>query len=102
MISINSLNIYQQIHIGILTTEYITVQAAAEVTGYNIQYLRRLLRSGTLEGVKIGQMWLTELDALDQDSGIHHRLFIAAISMKYLPVVVFILATIAVGNRIRD
>ena len=37
------------------------MQAAAEVTGYNIQYLRRLLRSGVLEGIKIGQMWLIEI-----------------------------------------
>ena len=27
-----------------------TVHAAAEVTGYNIQYLRRMLRSGALRG----------------------------------------------------
>ena len=42
-----------------------TVQAAAAGTGYNIQYLQRMLRSGTLEGVKIGQMWLIELEALE-------------------------------------
>lgn len=41
------------------------MQAAAEVTGYNIQYLRRILRSGTLEGCKIGQMCLIEVDALE-------------------------------------
>jgi len=43
----------------------ISVKAAAYHSGYNIQYLRRLLRSGTLEGVKIGQMWLIEKDALE-------------------------------------
>jgi hypothetical protein len=32
------------------------IQAAAELTGYNIQYLRRLLRYGKLEGIKIGQI----------------------------------------------
>jgi len=37
------------------------VQAAAEATGYNIQYLRRLLRSGKLEGIKIGQMLLIDI-----------------------------------------
>ena len=41
------------------------MQAAAEATGYNIQYLRRMLRSGALKGVKIGQMWLIEMDALE-------------------------------------
>ena len=44
---------------------HISVQAAAEVTGYNIQYLRRILRSGALKGCKIGQMWLIEIDALE-------------------------------------
>ena len=50
---------------GILIEKYVTVQAAAEVTGYNIQYLRRLMRSGTLEGIKIGQIWLIEMEFLE-------------------------------------
>ncbi len=37
---------------------HLTVQIAAEETGYNPQYLRRLLRIGKLEGSKIGQIWL--------------------------------------------
>jgi excisionase family DNA binding protein len=65
MISFNSPGISQQSNTGILITQHITVQAAAEVTGYNLQYLRRLLRSGELEGVKIGQIWLIEMDALE-------------------------------------
>ena len=65
MISFNSPNTSQQFHTGILVNRHITVQAAAEVTGYNIQYLRRMLRSGALKGIKIGQMWLIEMDALE-------------------------------------
>jgi excisionase family DNA binding protein len=65
MISFNSPNISLQFHTGILINRHITVQAAAEVSGYNIQYLRRILRSGTLKGCKIGQMWLIEADALE-------------------------------------
>jgi len=65
MISFNTPNISQQFHTGILVNRHITVQAAAEVTGYNIQYLRRILRSGALKGCKIGQMWLIEMDALE-------------------------------------
>ena len=42
----------------------ITVKNAAFHSGYNIQFLRRMLRSGMLSGVKIGQMWLIELDSL--------------------------------------
>ena len=44
---------------------FITVKDAAFHSGYNIQYLRRMLRSGALSGVKIGQMWLIEMDALE-------------------------------------
>jgi excisionase family DNA binding protein len=44
--------------------EYVTVQAAAEETGYNVQYLRRLLRAGKLTGIKIGQVWLISLASL--------------------------------------
>jgi len=50
---------------GILINGHLTVQAAADATGYNIQYLRRLLRSGTLEGIKIGQIWLIEMQSLE-------------------------------------
>jgi len=65
MFSFNSPNNSQQVHNGILVNRHITVQAAADATGYNSQYLRRILRSGTLKGHKIGQMWLIEMDALE-------------------------------------
>ena len=65
MISLNTPNISQKSHTGIFVNQHLTVQAAADVTGYNIQYLRRLLRSGTLEGVKIGQMWLIDMESLE-------------------------------------
>ena len=65
MISFKTPNSSQQFHTGILVNRHITVQAAVETTGYNIQYLRRILRSGGLRGVKIGQRWLIEMDALE-------------------------------------
>ena len=65
MISFNTPSIPQQTAKGIFINQYITVQAAANATGYNIQYLRRMLRSGALEGGKIGQMWLIEMEALE-------------------------------------
>ena len=65
MVSFNSPYISQQSHTGILINRYVTVQAAADLTGYNIQYLRRLLRSGKLEGIKIGQIWLIEIQSLE-------------------------------------
>ncbi len=48
---------------GIIIEKYISVQSAAEVTSYNILYLRRLLRSGKLEGIKIGQILLIEMNS---------------------------------------
>jgi excisionase family DNA binding protein len=43
---------------------HITVQEAAEITGYNVQYLRRLLRAEKLEAIKVGQIWLIDLACL--------------------------------------
>jgi len=44
---------------------HISVQVAAAYSGYSTQYLRRLLRTDRLEGIKIGQMWLVDKGALD-------------------------------------
>ena len=64
MISFNSQNFSQESHLGILNNRHVPVQVAAELTGYNIQYLRRLLRAGKLEAIKIGQIWLVNLASL--------------------------------------
>lgn len=53
-----------QVQTGVLTENLITVEAASRETGYNLQYLRRLLRTGKLHGVKVGQIWLIELASL--------------------------------------
>ena len=44
---------------------HISVQAAASYSGYSTQYLRRLLRNGKVDGIKIGQLWLVDKGALD-------------------------------------
>lgn len=44
---------------------HISIQVAAVYSGYSSQYLRRLLRTGKLEGTKIGQLWLVHKGALD-------------------------------------
>jgi len=46
----------------IVVNNHISVQAAANLSGYNLQYLRRLLRTGKLSGLKIGQIWLIDKD----------------------------------------
>ncbi len=42
------------------TSEYLTVRSAADISGYNQQYLRRLLRKGVFRTRKIGQIWLID------------------------------------------
>jgi excisionase family DNA binding protein len=49
---------------NLIVEKYTTVQTAAEVADYNVQYLRRLLRAGKLAGIKIGQVWLISLASL--------------------------------------
>ena len=44
---------------------HISVQVAAKYSGYSLQYLRRLLRNSKIEGIKIGQLWLVDMGALD-------------------------------------
>ena len=41
---------------------YLTVKSAADNSGYNQQYLRRLLRMGMFRTKKIGQIWLINQD----------------------------------------
>jgi excisionase family DNA binding protein len=46
--------------IPIIFNNCISVKIAAFHSGYNLQYLRRLLRDGSLSGVKLGQTWLID------------------------------------------
>jgi len=43
----------------------ISVQAAASYSGYSTQYLRRLLCTSKLAGIKIGKLWLVDKGDLD-------------------------------------
>jgi excisionase family DNA binding protein len=38
--------------------DYVTVHEAAEQMGFHEISVRRLLRSGSLQGLKVGMMWL--------------------------------------------
>jgi excisionase family DNA binding protein len=44
------------------SNDYITVRTAAQISGYNQQYLRRLLRDNIFRCKRIGQLWLIERD----------------------------------------
>jgi hypothetical protein len=49
----------------VVLEKHISVKAAAKISGYSIQYLRRLLKIDRLEGIKIGQVWLIEMASFD-------------------------------------
>ena len=44
--------------------EYVSVDEAAEVTGYAPAYIRRLLRQQKIKAEKKGTMWWVDLDSL--------------------------------------
>ena len=56
---------FNQIDSPQVLNNHISVQVAASYSGYSLQYLRRLLRTGKLEGTKIGQVWLVEKGTFD-------------------------------------
>jgi excisionase family DNA binding protein len=49
----------------IVFNKCISVKAAAFHSGYNVQYLRRLLRDGRLTSIKLGQTWLIDKQAFE-------------------------------------
>ena len=51
--------------IPIVFNNCISVKGAAFHSGYNVQYLRRLLRVGSLSGVKLGQTWLLDKNTFE-------------------------------------
>ena len=46
--------------------EYVSVEEAAEVTGYASAYIRRLLRQEKIKAQKKGTMWWIDLDSLKE------------------------------------
>ena len=49
----------------IVLTNHISVKTASLYSGYNIQYIRRLLRNGLFSGLKVGQIWLIDKHGFD-------------------------------------
>jgi excisionase family DNA binding protein len=47
-----------------LTSNLISVTDASDMSGLSTGYIRKLLRRGVLEGVKIGRNWLTTKEAI--------------------------------------
>ena len=44
--------------------DYITADEAADISGYDVQHVRRLMRAHKIKGRKAGQVWLIERDSL--------------------------------------
>jgi len=65
MNSFNASSDFSSITTGILVETHISVLAATKTSGYNAQYLRRLLRNEKLQGTKIGQLWLIRMKSLE-------------------------------------
>ena len=49
----------------IVSNNCISVNDAAFHSGYNVQYLRRLLRDGRLTGMKLDQTWLLDTNVFE-------------------------------------
>jgi excisionase family DNA binding protein len=47
-----------------LTSKLISVTKASQISGLTTGHLRKLLREGQIEGVKIGRNWLTTEEAV--------------------------------------
>ena len=51
--------------IPIVFNNCISVKDAAFHSGYNVQYLRRLVKNSRLTGMKLGQTWLIDKRTLE-------------------------------------
>lgn len=44
--------------------DWITTQEAAELSGYHVNYIRKLIRRGDIRGRKVSIVWLIERQSL--------------------------------------
>ena len=49
--------------VTMLEPGWVSTQEAAEKTGYSAEYIRRLVRRGTLKGARVGRDWFVNLAA---------------------------------------
>jgi excisionase family DNA binding protein len=52
-------------HPGVIVEECLTAEAAADLTGYNIQHIRRLAYAGKLDAVHVGRSWLIKVKSIE-------------------------------------
>ncbi len=46
--------------------DYITADEAADISGYDVQHVRRLMRAHRIKGRKAGLVWLIERESLHE------------------------------------
>ena len=46
--------------------DYITADEAADISGYDVQHVRRLMRAHKIKGRKAGLVWLIERESLQE------------------------------------
>ena len=49
----------------VVLNNLISVKVAGQFSGYSPQYIRRLLRLGQVDGLKVGQLWLIDKESFD-------------------------------------
>jgi excisionase family DNA binding protein len=47
-------------------SEYIETSQAAEKLHFHVEHVRRMMREGSLLGIKIGRTWLVQKKSLDE------------------------------------
>ena len=47
-------------------TEYIETSEAAKKLNYHVEHVRRMMREGSLRGIKIGRTWLMQKKSLEE------------------------------------
>ena len=52
-------------HPGVILEDCVTAEAAADLTGYNIQHIRRLAYAGKLEAIHVGRSWLIKIESIE-------------------------------------
>jgi excisionase family DNA binding protein len=51
---------------GVILDNRVTAEAAARLTGYNLQHVRRLALAGKLDAIRIGRSWLIKVESLEE------------------------------------
>lgn len=44
---------------------YVSLEKASQATRYDREYLRKLAKSGTIDGVQIGDIWMVEVRSIE-------------------------------------